>query len=167
MLGQPQKAERCTPRSVSRVRIHTFLSRATASPIASGSSASRFSSFSLLRASSRKLANIIASRASSLARSASFAQSLISCSASNVIPGSSCLRGKEPTTGSFSHTGPERLPATKQVEAWIRAGRLMRLAKAITFCVPTTLVRRALSRVGLNVTLPALLMMTSMSSATR
>ncbi len=59
------------------------------------------------------------------------------------------------------------MPATKQVDTWTSAGRFMRLAKAITFCVPTTFVRRALSRVGLKVTLPALLMTTSMSSAIR
>ncbi len=68
--------------------------------------------------------------------------------------------------GSFSQTGPERLPATKQVEMWTSAGRFIRLANAMTFCVPTTLVRSALSSGGLKVTLPALLMRTSMSSAT-
>ena len=41
----------------------------------------------------------------------------------------------------------------------------MRLVKAITFCVPTTLVRSALSSVGLKVTLPAVLITTSRSSA--
>ena len=36
MLGQPQYAARSTPRSVRRVRVQTFRSRATASPSASG-----------------------------------------------------------------------------------------------------------------------------------
>ena len=36
----------------------------------------------------------------------------------------------------------------------------MRRVKAMTFCVPTTLVRRPLSRVGLKVTFPAELMTT-------
>ena len=55
---------------------------------------SRPSSFRRLRARSRKRATIIASRASSRTRSASLAQSLISCSTENSTPGSSCLRGK-------------------------------------------------------------------------
>src|SRR6185436_17845669 len=50
-------------------------------------------------------------------------------------------------TGSFSQTAPERLPATKQVETWTSAGRFIRRAKAMTFCVPTTFVRSPLSSV--------------------
>jgi hypothetical protein len=59
------------------------------------------------------------------------------------------------------------LPATKQVETWMSAGRRIRFANSMTFCVPTTFVRSALSSVGLKVTLPALLMTTSTSCATR
>jgi hypothetical protein len=47
------------------------------------------------------------------------------------------------------------------------AGRFIRLANAMTFCVPTTFVRNALSKVGLKVTLPALLRTMSTSSAIR
>ena len=47
------------------------------------------------------------------------------------------------------------------------AGRRIRLAKAMTFLVPSTLVRIADSSGGLNVTRPDELMSTSMSLATR
>ncbi len=50
---------------------------------------------------------------------------------------------------------------------WISAGRFMRLANAMTFFVPSTLVRSADSSGGLNVTRPDELMSTSMSCATR
>jgi hypothetical protein len=49
----------------------------------------------------------------------------------------------------------------------MRAGRRMRLAKAMTFFVPSTFVRSADSSGGLNVTRPDELMSTSMSLATR
>ena len=50
---------------------------------------------------------------------------------------------------------------------WISAGRFIRFAKAMTFFVPSTLVRSADSSGGLNVTRPDELMSTSMSLATR
>ncbi len=50
---------------------------------------------------------------------------------------------------------------------WISAGRFMRLANAMTFLVPSTLVLSADSSGGLNVTRPDELMSTSMSFATR
>ena len=50
---------------------------------------------------------------------------------------------------------------------WISAGRFIRLAKAITFLVPATLVFSADSSGGLKVTRPDELMSTSMSWATR
>ena len=59
------------------------------------------------------------------------------------------------------------MPATKQVLVWIIAGRFMRLAKAMTFLVPSTLVLSADSSGGLNVTRPDELISTSMSLATR
>ncbi len=49
---------------------------------------------------------------------------------------------------------------------WTSAGRFIRLANLMTFFVPTTFVLSALSNGGLKVTLPALLMSTSMSAAT-
>ena len=92
------------------------------------------------------------------------AQSSTSRFTSKTVPFSSSLRGKYPTTGSFSQIGPLRLPATKQVETWTSLGFFIIRASLMMLFEPTTFVRSADSRGGLNVTLPAPLMMMSVSS---
>ena len=81
-------------------------------------------------------------------------------------PTAPCGAGSSRPAPRLSQTSPERFPATKQVLVWISAGRFIRLAKAMTFLVPSTLVRSADSSGGLNVTRPDELMRTSMSLAT-
>ena len=111
-----------------------FRSRATARPSASGSSTSRSFFVSRLRASSRKRAVIIASRASSLTRSASFAQSAISWSTENCTPHLGLVVAREVTDDGIAlHTAPDRLPATKQVETWTSAGRFIRSQRRSRF----------------------------------
>ena len=67
--------------------------------------------------------------------------------------------------GSFSQISPERLPATKHVLTCTSAGRFILLANAMVLSVPLTLVLRAASSGGLNVTRPEEFNKTSMSSA--